>query len=238
MPVAGARGVYYDTKEHPDRNGHSPQTPVLVDRRRRDEDDDHRRPPLLEKQSNRSSSQCRRREMQVCVSTDRTGLFLFNLEEREDGAEVVLVLGEGHVLERTGAVGQRGVVGAEEDGDGRDRAGDAGHGAAGDPRRPARVVAAVAAQHDVGGAGVVVGERRAPTALPERLLRDGVPEQHDGRPHLSRCSSSSARSWIGGPSQSSWHLRPYIDGRMHAGESATTRLCRCRHRLRGGRFGV
>jgi hypothetical protein len=70
MPVAGARGVYYDTKEHPDRNGHSPQTPVLVDRRRRDEDDDHRRPPLLEKQSNRSSSQCRRREMQVCVPTD------------------------------------------------------------------------------------------------------------------------------------------------------------------------
>jgi hypothetical protein len=29
----------------------------------------------------------------------------------------------------------------------------------------------------------VVRQRRAPPALPERLLRDGVPEQHDRRPH-------------------------------------------------------
>ena len=42
------------------------------------------------------------------------------------------------MLRRAGAVGQRGVVGAEADGDG-----------------PARVVAAVAAEDDVGGAGVV-----------------------------------------------------------------------------------
>ena len=111
-------------------------------------------------------------------------LVVSHLEERADGAEVVLVLGEGHVLERAGAVGQRGVVGAEEDGDCRDGAGDAGDGAARHTRRPARVVAAVAAQHDVGGAGVVVRQRRAPAALPERLLRDGVAEQHDRRPHF------------------------------------------------------
>ena len=77
------------------------------------------------------------------------------MEHRADGAEVVGVLGDGHVLRRAGAVGQRGVVGAEADGDGGDGAGDGGHGATRHPRRPARVVAAVAAEDDVGGAGVV-----------------------------------------------------------------------------------
>jgi hypothetical protein len=33
----------------------------------------------------------------------------------------------------------------------------------------------------------VVGQVRAPAALPERLLRDRVAEQHDRRPHRCPC---------------------------------------------------
>lgn len=115
------------------------------------------------------------------------------------GEEVVPVLRERDVLERAGAAGEGGVVGAEADGDGGRRrrrprrAGD--DGARGDHGRPPRVVAAVPAQHDVGGARVVVGQVRAPPSLPERLLRDRVPEQHDRRPHLvDRYTDRSARS--------------------------------------------
>jgi len=71
-----------------------------------------------------------------------------NLEVAADGAEVGQVLVERHVLVRLHLVGQRGVVGADEDGDGR-RVRRALHGPRQHLERPPRVVPAEAAQHHV-----------------------------------------------------------------------------------------
>ena len=92
-----------------------------------------------------------------------------NLEVAADGAEVGLVLVERHVLVRLHLVGQRGVVGAEEDGDGR-RVRRALHGPRQHLERPPRVVPAEAAQHHVRldqRAGAVSSRRAASAASEE-----------------------------------------------------------------------
>jgi hypothetical protein len=127
-----------------------PDSRWFVDRWGSDENDSSGRPSLLRSKNHNGYIHEPRIE-RTRESRNTRSENAHNLEASADGAEVGLVFLERHVLVRLLPVRQRGVVGAEEDGDGRRvRARrHAIHGSRQHLEGPPRVVPAEPAQHHV-----------------------------------------------------------------------------------------